>query len=63
MMELPILQIPSFEHLSDDVQKLRIIYFLLQQLHKYFMVYVVEEPFDIKLNEPFSPGPFVLDIL
>ena len=62
-MEFPIFPIPSFQHLCADSEQLYIINLLLQPLPKYFMVDVVKEAFDIKLNEPCRSSPLMVDLI
>ena len=63
VMVLPFFHLSGFDHLADDVQKLCVINLLLQQSHKYIMVYVIEGAFDVELNEPLRPSPGLCESL
>ena len=51
-VKVPIFQVSCFEHPSDQRREAFIVDFLLQQLHQYLVVDVVEVTLDVKLNEP-----------
>jgi len=51
-MEFPFFHISSFEHLSDDIKEFVVVNFLPQYPHKDIMIDIVEEAFNIELNEP-----------
>src|SRR5712692_39824 len=55
LVVLPIFDISRFQHVADEVQKLRILNSLLQHCHEAVMVDVVEVPLYVDVDKPFSP--------
>lgn len=55
LVVLPIFDISRFQHVADEVQKLRILNSLLQHCHEDGMVDVVEVPLYVDVDKPFSP--------
>lgn len=59
MIELPVFYISGFKELSNQANKANIVYSFFKYAYQYAMVYVVEESFNVSLDEPFSPDkPF-----
>ena len=55
LVVLPSFDISRFQHVADEVQKLRILNSLLQHFHEDGMVDVIEGPLYVDVDKPFSP--------
>jgi hypothetical protein len=57
----PVLQVPGFEHVTDQPEKPLIVDFLRQDPGHYLMVQRSEAVGDVTLDEPRGPFPEVAD--